>query len=243
MDYINNSIILITEIEYTSTSNGVTDATSNNGLQCITDRRPCCAAQPNRQGEWIFPDNGGNVPGLAQNPTSFSRNRGDDGTVNLNRLNSDVMMPTGRFCCVVPDATSVDQTVCANIGTYIYIDHHRNISYLPLHKTSVVLFINPVSINVLTTSSGSPSAGKPFSLECSLSGTSDSTTFQWLKGPADNMTQPTSDGSTAINSTSTVSQLLFSPLKASHGGLYTCQATVVGGATFEGSTAVQVNCE
>ena len=48
--------------------------------------------------------------------TTFFRNRGDDGTVNLNRVNSDVMMPTGRFCCVVPDANGVDQRVCANIG-------------------------------------------------------------------------------------------------------------------------------
>ena len=107
MVYPNSSVIPITEIEETNT-------TSNNGLQCITDRRPCCAAQP-RQGEWFFP-NGSNVPGVAQNPTSFYRNRGDDGTVNLNRLNSDVMMPTGSFCCVVSDNTSVDQTVCANIG-------------------------------------------------------------------------------------------------------------------------------
>ena len=108
MVYPKNSSILITEIEETTT-------TSNKGLQCITDNRPCCQTPPNRHGEWIFP-NRSYVPGIAQNPTSFFRNRGDDGTVNLNRLNSDVMMPTGRFCCVVPDATSVNQTVCANIG-------------------------------------------------------------------------------------------------------------------------------
>ena len=47
---------------------------------------------------------------------TFYRNRGEDGTVNLNRFNSDVMMPTGRFCCVVPDAMNVDHTVCVNIG-------------------------------------------------------------------------------------------------------------------------------
>ena len=116
MNYTNNSVILITEIEQTTTtSNGVTDTTSNNGLQCITDRRPCCLSGDNRAGEWLFP-NGENVPGTAKNPTTFYRNRGDDGTVNLNRLNSDVMMPTGRFCCVVPDATGVDQTICANLG-------------------------------------------------------------------------------------------------------------------------------
>ena len=107
--YPNNSVILITEIEQT---------TSNNGLQCITDKRPCCATPPNRDGEWFFPD-GGVVPVIGKEPnraTTFYRSRGDDGTVNLNRVNSDVMMPTGRFCCVVPDNTSTDVTVCVQIG-------------------------------------------------------------------------------------------------------------------------------
>ena len=110
--YPNNSVILITEIEETN-------ATSNNGLQCITDRRPCCAAHSNRHGEWFFP-NGSMVPGTFQGGvTTFFRNRGDNGTVNLNRLNSSIMMPTGRFCCVVPDATDVDQRACAVISKSI----------------------------------------------------------------------------------------------------------------------------
>ena len=104
--YPNNSVILITEIEQTNT-------TSNNGLQCITDRRPCCTSPP-RAGEWFFPD-GGIVP-IQSVATLFYRNRGDDVTVNLNRLNNDVMMPTGRFCCVVLNANDVNQRVCANIG-------------------------------------------------------------------------------------------------------------------------------
>ena len=103
--YANNSVISITEIEQTDTS-------ANNGLQCITDRRPCCKI--NRAGEWFFP-NGSVVPtqGVA---TTYYRNRGDDGTVNLNRVNSDVTMPTGEFCCVVTDATDAVQTLCVNIG-------------------------------------------------------------------------------------------------------------------------------
>ena len=104
--YPNNSVILITEIEQTSTI-------TKNGLQCITDRRPCCTGG-NRAGEWFFPG-GRMVPSIASH-TTFYRNRGDDGTVNLNRLNNDVMMPTGRFCCVVPDATSTNVTLCTNIG-------------------------------------------------------------------------------------------------------------------------------
>ena len=78
---------------------------------------PCCVS-PSRVGEWYFPGGGGTVQaiGAVPTPTTFYRNRGDDGTVNLNRLNSDVMMPTGQFCCVVPDVTSTNVTACAIIG-------------------------------------------------------------------------------------------------------------------------------
>ena len=107
--YASNSAIQITEI-------GETNATSNTGLQCITDRIPCCGSQPNRFGEWLFPDGVTTVPGPAQNPTTFYRNRGDDGTVNLNRLNTNVLMPTGLFCCEVPNAAGDTQRLCANIG-------------------------------------------------------------------------------------------------------------------------------
>ena len=73
---------------------------------------------PNRLGEWIFPD-GTTVPGPLGTPTTFYRNRGDDGTVNLNRVNADVMMPIGLFCCKVPNATDVLQSVCANISKFV----------------------------------------------------------------------------------------------------------------------------
>ena len=107
MVYANNSAIQITEI-------GETNTISNTGLQCITDRMPCCAAAGARAGEWNFP-NGTTVPtqGVA---TTFYRTRGDDGTVNLNRLNTNVMMPTGLFCCEVPDTSGDTQPLCANIG-------------------------------------------------------------------------------------------------------------------------------
>ena len=108
MIYANNSLIPITEI-------GETIDSVNSGLQCITDRMSCCAGA--RAGEWYLPD-GTRVPVLgagATMATAFYRNRGDDGTVNLNRLNN-VLMPTGLFYCEVLDAAGVDQTVCAEIG-------------------------------------------------------------------------------------------------------------------------------
>ena len=103
MVYANNSVIPIREV----------GETSRTGLQCITDRRPCCAGA--RIGQWRFPD-GTLVPVLGAGATLFYRNRGEDGTVNLNRLYTGVMMPTGLFCCEVPDAIDVDQTVCIDIG-------------------------------------------------------------------------------------------------------------------------------
>ena len=122
MVYASNSAIQITEI-------GETNATSNTGLQCITDRIPCCSATPNRLGNWFFPD-GTTVPGPQQSPITFYRTRGDDGTVNLNRLNTNVMIPTGQFCCEVPDAAGDTQPLCANIGKKkivinIFIDSHQ----------------------------------------------------------------------------------------------------------------------
>ena len=105
--YANNSVIPIAEI----------GTTSNNGLQCITDKMPCCAAMVGRAGEWYFP-NETTVPVLgtgADMATAFYRNRGDDGTVNLNRLNTNIMIPTGLFCCEVPDAAGDMQRLCANI--------------------------------------------------------------------------------------------------------------------------------
>ena len=98
--YANSSVIQITEIGHA-------------GLQCITDKMPCCGDPPHRAGEWYFPD-GTRVP-IRGHATSFYRFRGD-GTVSLNRKNSRVMMPTGRFCCEVPDATNALHTVCAIIS-------------------------------------------------------------------------------------------------------------------------------
>ena len=104
----NNSVIGISEI-----GNSI-----DNRLQCITDRMPCCQASPNAlsAGNWFFPGDGGGVPSLGSNgATMFGRTRGNDGTVNLYRVSNDVMMPTGQYCCVVPDATGMDQWACVII--------------------------------------------------------------------------------------------------------------------------------
>ena len=103
--YANNSVIPITEI----------GETSNTRLQCITDKMPCCG-KPNKFGEWLLPG-GANVP-IKASGKPFYRNRGNYGKINLNLRNvttDNVMIRTGLFCCVVPDANGDMQTVCANI--------------------------------------------------------------------------------------------------------------------------------
>ena len=51
--------------------------------------------------------------------TTFYSNRGDDGTVNLSHLNTSLMLPTGLFCCEVPDVNNVNESHCVNIGEFI----------------------------------------------------------------------------------------------------------------------------
>ena len=108
----NNSVVLMAEIGETVV---YAEAAQNNGLQCISDRMPCCRFSY-RVGEWLFPN------GTQVNPyytSKFYRNRGyDDGTVNLNRPNT-TFSPAGQFCCVLPNALDVFQTLCVYIGRFL----------------------------------------------------------------------------------------------------------------------------
>jgi hypothetical protein len=108
--YANNSFIAITEI---GESDRYTTAV-NEALQCVTDRRPCCYTSPGRVGEWYFP-NGSVVP-IQSFSSSFYRNRNNDGVINLNRVNTNIISPVGQFCCQVPDSANVLQNICAYIS-------------------------------------------------------------------------------------------------------------------------------
>ena len=90
----------------------------NSSLQCITNRNPCCLTQDPRLGEWYLP-NGELVQG-ANSTTAFYRSRGDNGDVSLNRP-SEVVSPTGKFCCQVPNAADINQTLCVIIGRIITV--------------------------------------------------------------------------------------------------------------------------
>ena len=79
---------------------------------------------------------------------------------------------------------------------------------VPISKSSVSLSITTSGVDTLI-------AGESYSLECSVNGATDQATYRWLKGPASSRMQLTN-----------TSWLLFSPLRASDAGPYTCQVIV-----------------
>ena len=83
---------------------------ANNVLQCYTNRQPCC--RDGQLGEWLFPN--GTTVKINSTGDDFYRNRGAS-VVNLNwRDNSRI--PTGLFCCVIPNPENPELRAC--IGVY-----------------------------------------------------------------------------------------------------------------------------
>ena len=95
----NNSNVCITDI-----------GEEDKGLLCFTDLPSCC--DQNRTGEWIFPNK--TIVPIKLHSVGFYRNRAPS-VVRLNRKKG-TESPTGLYCCEVPDATSRNKTVCANIS-------------------------------------------------------------------------------------------------------------------------------
>ena len=85
-----------------------------------------------------------------------------------------------------------------------------------------------VNVHVVITPTGTPTAGDTFSLDCSVTRMDDSAIYQWFD----------SNGTQLVN----ISQLQFSPLRASEGGAYTCRATVRG-VVAEGTATITVICK
>ena len=109
----NNSNINIRNIGQSSDS-------LSGALQCITDRIPCCFIDLESgtcQTELNWSKLG------TTSTTAFYRSRRDNGEVSLNRP-SDVTSPFGLFCCVVPDATGNDQTLCVNTDMLHILYHY-----------------------------------------------------------------------------------------------------------------------
>lgn len=82
------------------------------------------------------------------------------------------------------------------------------------------------SIAITPSAVGTPTAGDTYSLNCSISGTTNPAIYNWFA----------SNGAKLTN----ISQLLFSSLMTSDAGLYTCRATV-GRVVVEKTFAVNIN--
>ena len=97
-----NSTILITNV----------GTSSPNGLVCTSDKTPCCSGLDGAG--WQLSN--GEVVQTSQETMSFTSDRNSNGEINLYRVSSAVMSPTGRFCCRVPDATGTNHTNCVVIS-------------------------------------------------------------------------------------------------------------------------------
>ena len=78
-----------------------------NALICKTDLVNCCGTQPNRFGEFYYP-NGVQVP-IRNRGQGFYRNHGEQ-EIRLHRKEG-VTAPRGRFRCEIPDASRDLQTI------------------------------------------------------------------------------------------------------------------------------------
>ena len=109
----------------------------------------------------------------------------------------------------------------------MYIDPNLDVFLLPLH--TVLVSITP---------GGNPTLGQQYTLTCNVSvasGVTGTPTVQWV-GPG-SPTPIVTGGDFTVNSTPPYT-LTFNPLRQSHGGQYTCQATVGGDS---GTASVMVN--
>ena len=97
--YLNNSIVAIYDI-----------GEGDNVLLCVTDNLDCCK---NKMGEFYYPNNNSAVPNRFHSSNSLYRNRSPQ-VVRLNRRN-DVLSPTGRFRCEIPDSTGMNRNIYINV--------------------------------------------------------------------------------------------------------------------------------
>ena len=157
--------------------------------------------------------------------TTFRRNRDNNGNVNLFRLNSSVLSPTGRFCCEIQDASDVNQMTCVNIGRSFKSQNHYGIHSTCHKQTFSSLPVPPINVQI-SGSRETPTSGENYALTCNVSAISVST-YQWRKNDD-------------ILNDQTSQILSFSPLRLSDAGMYTCSITV---ATVPYSTSQNITIQ
>ena len=103
VNYNNNSEVSITDI-------GIDE----NSLQCVTDNTYCCGNVDWRMGDWFFPNT--SMIKIEGKGESFYRDRVQS-RVRLHRRHN-ATMPTGSFCCEIPDTSNVTQEICIMVGYF-----------------------------------------------------------------------------------------------------------------------------
>ena len=85
-----------------------------------------------------------------------------------------------------------------------------------------------ILVNVMITTSGSPSVGEMYTLECSVTGSNDQPTITWLEDGAEITSSATRMVSTTTMNSSDgySSTLTFTPLSAFDAGMFMCRATL-----------------
>ena len=234
----------------------------NRALQCITDLVDCCGTEsgsPVRtmRGNWYFPD--GTTVGFSSGGTRFLVNRGPNeiidgqqvyGSVRLFRRFSGVP-ERGRFSCELPSAAdpSINQILYVNICELMVLLLIAEF-YIKINITVnfASRFDDP---HVVTSSSGSNTAGTVYSLTCSSTLRSDSAPlpvnvpalrFMWSFGPSgsDPLPSGVTDMGTTLSSDNITftSTLQISSLSQCNIGSYTCR---LGPGRLVTSTMVTVN--
>ena len=100
------------------------DAVGGYSLTCNTDHTACCRSADNigtgSLGQWTYPD-GSLILNNKDSATAgqqFYRVRNGPQLIKLRRRqSSNLLTPTGSYCCTVP-TTGGDMTLCANLGEY-----------------------------------------------------------------------------------------------------------------------------
>ena len=122
VNYSNNSIVSIADI----------GEGNNDSLLCFTNNIYCCGSS--RKGGWYFPN------------MSIVRTKGEDGNfyrdrdlsvVRLHRRHN-ATMPTGPFCCEIPDANYVTRRICITVE--FKTDQHD-------YVTNMITMITPGAYN------------------------------------------------------------------------------------------------
>ena len=99
------------------------------------------------------------------------------------------------------------------------------------------------SVNVMITTSDSPTVGEIYTLECSVTGSTDQPTITWLDDGGEISDTTRMVSATTVNPSGNYStNLTFTPLMASDAGMFMCRATL-GDAMQTASKDVTVQGE